>query len=73
MGLNHPELCRKYPQYPKTSIYGHSNLKIGELKKDGRNENKGRPCKLTDRDERNLVGNLKHLRKTVGNFSSTDI
>ena len=33
LGLNLTELCQRYPQYPKTSIYRHSKLKIGEVNK----------------------------------------
>ena len=61
-----PELCDKYPQYPRTSIWRHSKMPIGEQKVDKRKESKGRPRKLTERDERKLTTSLSKLRESVG-------
>ena len=72
-GLLLPELCAKYPDFPRTSIYRHSRKPIGESTVDKRTESKGRPRKLDDRDERHLVNSLMKLREEVGAFSSTDI
>ena len=42
--------------YSKATIYRHAKLPINETDSlDRRGQNKGRPRKLTDRDERNLV------------------
>ena len=73
MKLTLAELMRIYPQYSKTSIFRHSKLPFGELKPDGRQNNKGRTVKLTDRDNRKLVCSLLKLRENYGNFTSTDV
>lgn len=72
-GLILPELVKRYPNYSRTSIYRHSRLPIEEDKVDSRHSNKGRPRKLSERDVRKLISSLHKLRKTYGNFASTDI
>ena len=72
-GCKLPELLKRYPEYSRTTIYRHSRLPIQVLNEDKRHLNKGRPCKLTDRDNRKIVSTLLKLREDVGAFSSTDI
>ena len=67
------ELIKRYPQYSKSSIHRHSILPVGDVKKDLRHVNKGRPLKLSARDNRNIISTLNKLRETVGDFSSMDI
>ena len=52
-----PELCDKCPQYPRTSIWRHSKMPIGEQKVDKRKESKGRPKKI-DRTGRAETDNI---------------
>ena len=72
-GVKLKELLKQYPQYPKTSIYRHSLKPLGELKEDKRKFGKGRPRKLTERDERSVIRSLVSLRENIGTFSSRDI
>ena len=72
-GVKLKELLKQYPQYPKTSIYGHSLKLLGELKEDKRKFGKGRPRKLTEQDERSVIQSLVSLRENIGTFSSRHI
>lgn len=72
-GVKLADLCKRYKQYSKTSIFMHSKLPLGEAKKDGRHSNRGRPQKLQDRDKRRLVNSLLKLRKEYGNCSSVHV
>ena len=67
------DLIVRYPEYSQTSLHRHSKKPIGQTFKDLRNENKGRPRLLTDRDNRKIVQSVKELRDTLGNFTSTDL
>ena len=67
------DVCKRYLNYSKTSIFRHSKLPLGEPKKDGRHSNCGRPQKLQQRDKRILVKCLLKLRKEDGNCSSVDV
>ena len=62
---------REFQGYSKSSIYYHAKLPINTIKPDQRAQNNGRPRRLTERDERNLVRALKTLRKTEGSFSAS--
>lgn len=67
------DLMKRYPEYPRTSIYRHSKLPIKTKLIDRRHCNKGRPRLLNDRDNRKILHCLHELRDSVGNFTSTDI
>ena len=75
MGKRLPELCSMYKHYSKTSIFRHMKLPVEQVKEDGRikNDKAGRKKKVSERDGRKVVASLKHLRETVGYFSSTDV
>lgn len=68
-------LQEMYPQYTRTTLYRHCIKPISETEKVDlrRKTGKGKKRKLTPRDERKLVSALLKLRKTEGNFCSTDI
>ena len=72
-GLSLKQLQQRYPQFSKTSVHTHSKLPVNKANKDGRHSNKGRPHKLSERDNRKLVSSLLKLRETIGDIHSTDI
>lgn len=67
-------LKQMYPQYAMTTIHRHSKMELNMTEViDKRTLNKGKKTKLTTRDERCLVKALLKLRRTDGNFTSSDI
>ena len=64
---------RRYPDYPRTSIFRHATKPIGQPATDRRIGNKkaGRKKLLTVRDERHLESSLLKLRNEIGNIHST--
>jgi hypothetical protein len=64
---------KRYPQYAPRSIYRHAKKHVGEAIFDKRRLNKGRPRKLTLRDERGIIRALKKLRNESVSFSSRRI
>lgn len=67
------EICRRFPQYSQRTIYRHAKGKVPLKSADGRKLNRGRPRKLTLRDERKIKRALLKLRNETGNFSSLRI
>ena len=67
------QICKRYPHYAKRSIYRHVKKTIGEKTEDRRHNNPGHPRKLSQRDERKLVQQIKKLRSTTGVFHSKHI
>ena len=68
------DLVKKYPQYSRRSIYRHASLPVGDPCEDKRKHNKGRPKALSQRDERNLISQLKQLRRiNEGVFNSVHL
>ena len=58
-GLRGNELLKRFPKYSKATIYRHAKLPINEVATfDKRKHNKGRPRKLSIRDERNIIRHL---------------
>ena len=53
---------KEFSCYSESNVYLHAKLPIRSTKKDLRNDNKGRPHLLNDRDKRSIV-------KTEGVFS----
>ena len=53
------ELVRHYPQYAPRSIYRHAKKCLGEDVFDKQRQNKGRPHKLTLRDERSIIRTIQ--------------
>lgn len=62
------ELRRRFPDYSRATIFRHVRKDI-KRPFDRRKLNKGRPRKLTIRDERNLLRHIKRLRLNVGPFT----
>ena len=70
-GLRGKELLRLYPEFSRTSIYRHVSKSLSsEVFEDGRKQNKGRPKKLTIREERSVLRQITVLRERVGSFSA---
>jgi len=68
------ELAVTFPQYSQATLYHHAKRAITEDPPiDKRQFNKGRPRKLTKRDERKLIQTLKRLRTTEGSFTALRI
>ena len=68
------EICKRYPNIPVTTIRRHAKKRIGAAVLDNRTFNKGRPRKLSPRDERAIITSLIRLRENNnGNLYSTDI
>ena len=70
--ISKAELARRYPEYAQRSIYRHASQQVEEVA-DRRRENKGRPRKLTDRDERLIIKTMKKLRTKVASFTAKKI
>ena len=66
MGLKCAEICKRYPDIPRSTIRHHMSLPIKKERGDRRKNNKGRPGLLTSRDKRNLLSTLQKLRDTHG-------
>ena len=64
---------RRYPQYAPRSIYRHAEKCLGEEVFDKRRLNKGRPRKLTLKDERSIIRTIHKLRNEPVSFSSKRI
>ena len=73
-GVKGNELLKAFPNYSKATIYRHAKLPFDENHPfDKRKLNKGRPRKLTVRDERNLVRQLRIYRETMGSFGASTL
>lgn len=71
-GVRGSALLQRFPEYSKATIYRHAKLPMGDQKVyDRRKLNKGRPRKLTERDERNLIRQLHRCRKLFGSFTAS--
>ena len=71
-GISGPELVKRFPQFSERSIYRHAASTTLDVE-DKRKNNKGRPRKLNEREERKIVRTLKRLRKERASFSSKHI
>jgi hypothetical protein len=61
-GIPCSNLVKRYPQYAPQSVYRHAKKHVSETISDKRKVNKGRPRKLTLRDERSIICVVKKLR-----------
>ena len=66
-----PELCKRYPMHAERSIYRHATAKDPPI--DKRKFNKGRPKKVTEREERLIKRTLLTLRQQRASFSAKHI
>ena len=69
-GVSCPELVKRYPQFSERSIYRHAKSTSDTMASDKRKNNKGRPKKLTLRDERNIIRTLHKLREERASFTA---
>lgn len=71
-GVRGSQLLQAFPNYSKATIYRHVRLPIdNDDRHDKRKNNKGRPRKLSIREERILVRELRKLRTTIGYFCAS--
>ena len=61
VGISCAELCRRYPQHSRRSIYRHGTSHGDTI--DKRKHNKGRPKLMDARKERLTIRTLLRLRK----------
>ena len=63
-GLRGNELLKRFPKYSKAKIYRHAKRPMDKVTTfDKRKHNKGRPRKLSIREERSI---MRHLPTTYG-------
>lgn len=67
-GTSVSELAKRFPAYSRATIYRHVKRDI-EQPFDKRKLNRGRPRKLSLRDERNLLRHINRLRGSIGSFT----
>jgi len=73
-GMPLAKLVEKFPHYSRITMFRHSKQTVGEVPKiDGRSKNKGRPKRLSTRDNRNLMRAIPRLRELEGSFTSKRI
>ena len=72
-GYGIAKLQKKFPDFPKTTIYRHMKKSIGNIKPDKRKNSKGAPRKLNERNQRQIIRSMKTLMKDIGTFSSVDL
>ena len=71
-GLRGNELLKRFPKYSKATIYRHAKRPIDKVTTfDKRKHNKERPRKLSIRDERRIMRQLRICRTTLGSFSAS--
>ena len=64
-GLSFNQILRRFPQYSKATICRHMKRPIDHNVFDRHANNPGRPKKLTERDERNIIRAVHHLRSDL--------
>ena len=64
------EICKKYPQISRASVYRHARNSIPILFGKNKKNKGGRPSKLDIRQERKIIRNTKFLQDKEVNFSS---
>ena len=69
-GLSCNQILRRFPQYSKATICRHMKRPIDHTVFDRCVNNPGRPKKLTERDERNIIRAVHHLRISIGSFTA---
>ena len=68
--LSFNQILRRFLQYSKATICRHMKSPIDHNVFDRRVNNPGRPKKLTERDERNIIRAVHHLRTSIGSFTA---
>lgn len=57
-------------RYSLATIYRQAKIPLYADKEDRRKRNKGRPAKMSQRDNRRVLREIRKLRRTEGSFSS---
>ena len=71
-GLRGDELLKRFPKYSKATIYRHAKRPIDKVATfDKRKHNKGRPRKLSIREARSIMRQLRICRTTLMSFSAS--
>lgn len=65
------KIHKKFPKLSRATIYRHIKVKKPEAK--GVAKKMGRPCKLTHREERNILRTIKTVRKGDVNFTANQV
>jgi len=72
-GISAYRLTKRFPQFAERSVYRHAKKPLDDDPEDKRNHNKGRPRKLSLREERIVIRSLKQLRREECSFSAGKI
>ena len=56
-------IAKKFSGIPRRTVAHHAKLPIEDDTEDRRHQNTGRPCKLTDRDDRRIASMVTYLRE----------
>lgn len=73
-GIPIPDIVKTFDSYSQATVYRHCKIRLGQpTRSDRRVNNKGRPRKLSDRDERRILRAIPELRRTEGSFTSKRI
>lgn len=72
-GYGIAKLQKKFPDFPKTTIYRHMKKPIGNIKPDKRKNSCGAPHKLSQRNQRQIMRSMNTLMNDIGTFSSVDL
>ena len=62
------KIMLRFPRYSRATVFRHVKRPI-KREFDKRKNNPGRPRKLTERDERNLIRHIHRLRHSIGPFT----
>ena len=73
LGVRGRDLIKRFPEYPRRSVYWHANLPIEKSTLDKRKQNKGRPRIISERGVRHIENALKELRRNRWVFCFRDI
>ena len=74
LGVRGKELLSRYKEYPRTTVFRQARKMINDTTVDKRKFNNGRPKKLSERDERNILRQILKLRRSKGKqYSIKDV
>ena len=62
-GMRVVDIAKKFSGIPRRTVAHHAKLPIQDDTEDRRHQNKGRPRKLTDRDDRRIASMVTYLRE----------